>query len=174
MTSDMSALCTKDEHKYLSEHFDACVIATEKNRNRAEEIISFVGNLRGGFKICYYDDEEHFGLFNSTTHPEVIFKHCFLHLIIISDDLDNKDFARYIQDTVAMIGKNTARCRTVLFTKDEEKYKKGYMANMKDIHWYDMDKDHRKTDLMKLLERCKKYRKEQEEKESKTPFDTTA
>ena len=73
-----------------------------------------------------------------------------------------------------MIGKNTARCRTVLFTKDEEKYKKGYMANMKDIHWYDMDKDHRKTDLMKLLERCKKYRKEQEEKDSKTPFDTTA
>ena len=169
----MSALSTKDEHKYLSEHFDACVIATEKNRNRAEEIIKFVGNLRGGYKICYYDDEEHFGLFDSTTHPEVIFKHCFLHLIIISDDLDNKGFAKYIRRTVAMIGKNTARCRTVLFTKEEEKYKKGYMEKMKDIHWYDMDKDYRKTDLMKLLERCKKYRKEQEEKESKTPFDTT-
>ena len=167
----MSALCTKDEHKSLSEHFDACVIATDKNRNRAEEIISFVGNLRGDFKICYYNDEEYFGLFKSSTHPEVIFKHCFLHLIIISDDLDKK--AKYIQETVAMIGKNTARCRTVLFTKEEDIYKKGYMANMKDILWYDMDKDYRKTDLIKLLEKCKEYREEQEEKELKTPYDTT-
>ena len=173
MTSDMSSLCTKDKHKYLSEHFDACVIATEKNRNRAEEIISFVGNLHGGFKICYYNDEEHFGLFNSTRHAEVIYKHCFLHLIIISDDSDNKEFALYIQKIVAMIGKHTARVRTVLFTKEEEKYKKVYMEDMKNIHWYDMDKDYRKTDLIKLLEKCKEYRKEQEEKELKTAFDTT-
>ena len=167
----MEALDTSDRHKYLWDHFDACVIYTEGNRNRADEIVHFVEALSGNYKICCFDDEEYFGLFNADRQPVVISEHCVLILIVISNNLEDDEHAKYLSSTITMLNKNKAQIRPVVFCKEEKKLIPGSMANTTAIPWYDKDKEHVKKNLLSLLEQCKKFRKPKEDKGFKSKKD---
>ena len=159
-----------DDHDdaYLAEHFDACVIFEESDRNRAEEVRSFIENLN--YKICLYDDSKHFDMFLPEGLPSVIIDHCVLQLIIISDNQGQHEDknAIHFRNTVAMVLKNSAKIRPVLFLREEERFIPKSLANTKKIDWYNKDEDFFKRNLLDSLEQCKKLRLKKEERKVKT------
>ena len=151
-------LFPRDDPDVLKEHFDACVIYTEGNRNRAEEVIEFIGRFQESFKAICYDDEEYFGMFTPESQVSVIPNHCVLLLIIIANNLEEDKHAKYLRVTISMALKNSALVRPVVFLKDEKKIIPKSLANTRPIYWYDKDQEFFRKNLFALLKQCKALR----------------
>ena len=162
---------SRDAHLFLKDHFDACVIYTDDNRNRAEEIINFIEPLPGNFKVCCYDDEQYFGFFTPDSQAAVIINHCALLLIIVTENIEEDKHAKYIRSTIAMALKNSAQIRPVLFQKEEAKFIPKSLSNTRQISWYDKDKDYFRKNLLALLNQCKAIRRKKEEQNIRTRKD---
>ena len=167
--SSMGTSDSKDDHLHLTEHFDACIVYTEGNRDRAAEIVSVIEGLDGNFKAVCYDDEEYFGFFTPASQPGVISEHCVLFLVVIADNLQQDKHAKYVSSTVSMAKANTAQIRPVLFSKSDEKCIPKSLSNTRPIRWY--DEDYIKMNLHQLLKQCRDIRKPKEEKQFKTRKD---
>ena len=158
-----------DDRPHLRDHFDACLLFTEGNRDKAEEIRRFIAGRGDDFKVVLYDDEKYFGFFTPENLPTVISKHCVVFMIVIADNLRDDKFANYLRSTISMANANKATVRLVLFSKLDETYIPTSLKNSKLIPWY--DKNYLETELPKLLKKCKQVRNDREKKQIKTPED---
>ena len=169
LSANFNTLDTNDDYSYLKDHFDTCIIYTEGNGDKAEQVRSFIAGLDGDFKVVVSDDEKYFGFFTPENLPAVFSKHCVVFMIIIADNLQEDKLAKYLRSTVSMDKANTAQVRPLLFSKSDEKLIPKSLSNTKPIRWY--DEYYLRSELPKLLNQCKDRRMIREEKQIKTPKD---